>query len=52
MALDDPALGTGWHAAEAGWRWTDGDAQLAIKGPALVYVTLAGALPFPQRRAA
>ena len=30
--LDDPALGAGWHAAEAGWRWTDGDAAIAIPG--------------------
>jgi hypothetical protein len=22
----------GWHPAEAGWRWTDGDAELAVTG--------------------
>jgi hypothetical protein len=24
--------GRGWHTAEAGWRWTDGDAQLQTQG--------------------
>ncbi len=31
-ALDDPRLGAGWHAPEAGWRWTAGDAAFHIKG--------------------
>jgi hypothetical protein len=39
IALDDPRLGSGWHGVEfdaAGrpcWRWTTGDAALAITGP-------------------
>jgi len=30
--LEDARLGRGWHAAEAAWRWTDGDARLAPAG--------------------
>ena len=30
MALDDPRLGTGWHAVEPGLRWTDGAAEIAV----------------------
>ncbi len=37
VPLDDRALTDGWHAVERAphgvWRWTDGDAGLAIKGP-------------------
>ena len=51
IALDDAALGAGWHACEQGWRWTDGDARLAVTGPALLHVTLAGRLPFSRRAA-
>jgi hypothetical protein len=32
VALDSPALGTGWHAPEPSLRWTDGDAALAADG--------------------
>ncbi len=32
LPLDDARLGAGWHAAEAHWRWTDGDAQIAVAG--------------------
>jgi hypothetical protein len=31
-SLDSPALHTGWHAAEAGWRWTDGGGALDVAG--------------------
>ncbi len=31
--LAQAAFGAGWHAAEDGWRWTDGNAELAL--PAL-----------------
>ena len=31
-SLDSAGFGSGWHAAEAGWRWTDGDAVLALEG--------------------
>jgi V8-like Glu-specific endopeptidase len=27
-----PALARGWHEAEPGWRWTDGDAQVPVAG--------------------
>ena len=29
-ALPEDAFGPGWHAPEPGWRWTDGDAHLAL----------------------
>jgi hypothetical protein len=33
LALSDARLGTGWHPAEATpWRWTDGDAEVDIRG--------------------
>jgi hypothetical protein len=32
VALDSPGLAAGWHAPEPGWRWTDGDAALAVAG--------------------
>ena len=32
IALDDPRLGSGWHAPEPGWRWTDGEAVVTIPG--------------------
>ncbi|MBN9507653.1 MAG: hypothetical protein J0I21_00910, partial [Alphaproteobacteria bacterium] len=32
LALDDPRLAHGWHAPEAGWRWTAGDAWIATDG--------------------
>jgi len=34
MAVDPAALGRGWHPAEPGWQWTDGDARLAPAGAA------------------
>ncbi|MFI4981359.1 MAG: Hint domain-containing protein, partial [Nevskiales bacterium] len=47
VALDDAALGCGWHEVEAGegaapgWRWTDGDASLAIVGVQVLEVEVA-----------
>ena len=32
VALDDARLGTGWHATEAGHRWTNGDAIVLAEG--------------------
>jgi hypothetical protein len=32
LALDDPRLGDGWHAAEPEGRWTDGDAGVRCAG--------------------
>lgn len=32
VALDDARLSSGWHAAEAAWRWTDGDAGMVLGG--------------------
>ena len=32
VTLDDPRLSSGWHAAEPDWRWTDGDAGIALAG--------------------
>jgi collagen type I/II/III/V/XI/XXIV/XXVII alpha len=31
--LPPAAFGAGWHAPEAGWRWTDGDALLHLPRP-------------------
>lgn len=31
-SLDSVALSAGWHAPEAGLRWTDGDAAIAVSG--------------------
>jgi hypothetical protein len=31
-ALTDARLSSGWHAAEADLRWTDGDAGLSLSG--------------------
>jgi hypothetical protein len=41
LALDDPRLATGWHAAEADWRWTDGAATLLTGGARSVTFDLA-----------
>jgi hypothetical protein len=30
IALDDPSLTSGWHTAEQGWRWTNGDTRLRV----------------------
>jgi hypothetical protein len=32
VGLDSPGLVTGWHVAEPGGRWTDGDAEIALAG--------------------
>jgi hypothetical protein len=32
VALDDARLGSGWHAPDGDWRWTDGAATLALAG--------------------
>nr|MDA8252479.1 Hint domain-containing protein [Rhodospirillales bacterium] len=45
-ALPRTAFGRGWHAAEAGWRWTDGDAELVLpplSRPASLAIRLAAA---------
>ena len=31
-SLASPGLCAGWHAPEAGWRWTDGNGMLAVAG--------------------
>ncbi len=41
IALDDPRLTTGWHAPEAAWRWTDGDAMLELEGCGTLAFTVA-----------
>jgi hypothetical protein len=42
VALDEAVLAEGWHAAEDGLRWTDGDAVLPCGGGAVVEVEVAG----------
>jgi hypothetical protein len=32
VALHDPRLSAGWHAAEADFRWTGGNATLDVSG--------------------
>ena len=32
IALDSPALASGWHAIEPDWRWTDGNGLIAACG--------------------
>ncbi len=46
IPLDDARLGAGWHAPERGgdgavWRWTDGDAALALPGSGMLELELA-----------
>ena len=41
IPLDDARLSSGWHGAESGWRWTDGDAGLALAGGRILDVTIA-----------
>ncbi|MFT8244548.1 Hint domain-containing protein [Roseomonas sp. BN140053] len=51
VALDDPRLCRGWHAAEPGGRWTDGDAELpdalwaGLAAPAVLELRLAALRP-------
>jgi hypothetical protein len=42
IGLDEAVLAEGWHAAEGGLRWTDGDAVLPCGGGAVVEVEVAG----------
>ena len=32
VALDGPCFRDGWHGQETRWRWTNGDARLAVDG--------------------
>jgi hypothetical protein len=52
IAVDDPALTDGWHAAERVgdrlWRWTNGNAHLPLPdGVRLLEIRLAGATDYP-----
>jgi len=40
VALDDRRLGSGFHAAEAGWRWTDGAGLLTVGDAGLLQVEI------------
>ncbi len=46
IGLDDPRLGPGWHAPEAAWRWTDGDAALEAGGARVLQVSVAPILRY------
>ena len=37
-----PEAGDGWHAAEDGLQWTDGDAQISARAGAVLEVRIAG----------
>ena len=55
IPLDDRRLGSGWHPpeAEAGWRWTDGDAAIMTAGIGELTIDVALAAPAwvaPARR--
>jgi hypothetical protein len=41
VSLESPALRSGWHACEPGWRWTDGDAAIAVAGGGEITVEVA-----------
>ena len=41
VALDSPALSDGWHAPEAEWRWTAGNAGLDPAGASVLDLALA-----------
>jgi hypothetical protein len=43
---DDPRLTTGWHAPEAGWRWTDGAASLEAGGARTLTLKTCGTLSY------
>jgi hypothetical protein len=55
LDLTSDALGAGFHPLERhgdlGWRWTDGQADLALAGPALLEVTLHMTAPVWKRAA-
>ena len=58
MALDGPGLHDGWWRPEgtggAMWRWTDGDAAIALPdGPVMLEVMIGSGMSYPvERRAA
>jgi hypothetical protein len=41
VPVPNAAFGTGWHAPEPGWRWTDGAAELALNGARELLLELA-----------
>jgi hypothetical protein len=54
IALDDPALGDGWHEVEREserlWRWSNGDAALPLgRSLSLWLHPLRAAYPLPLR---
>jgi hypothetical protein len=40
LSLDGPHMPSGWHAREPGWRWTDGDAVLAVAGGSVLEIEI------------
>ncbi len=52
IALDGPELGRGWHAPEAGWRWTGGDAEMNVAGAREIAVSVAMSARYWRRPAA
>jgi hypothetical protein len=46
LALDDPRLAEGWHAPEATWRWTDGNALLRVAGARVLELAIAPVAPW------
>ena len=53
IALDDPALGDGWHEVEPSWRWSNGDAALPLGRSVTLWLhPLPAAYPLPRRKRA
>ncbi len=48
--LDHPSLGAGWHEAEPGLRWTEGDATIDVSGLDHLELSLLPALGYWQER--
>ncbi len=46
VPLADPRLAEGWHAPEAIWRWTDGNALVRVAGARLLEITIAPVAPW------
>ncbi len=47
----DPRRGRGWHAPEASWQWTDGDASLDCAGARRLEITVAAMARYWRRDA-
>jgi hypothetical protein len=51
VPLHDARLGAGWHAAEPGLRWTDGDAHMVLAGERTLTLQIVKLLSYWDRSA-